>query len=125
MRKIIVCFVFIVFGLILLTGCGNKLKDYAGIYKLEYSKFVGDSIDAKSVDEVAEIILNDDGTGKSNRDGLNIDVEWTMDGENITLIEVYMGIRLEYNGIIKNGRLDIFNGDKTNDLTVEKVYNKE
>jgi hypothetical protein len=124
MKKVFL-FCLIVIGLFIITGCGNKLSEYAGIYKLEYSKFVGDPDTAKDTSEVAEITLNADGTGKSVRDGLNIDIEWKLDGENITLTEIYMGIKLDYNGTLKNNKLDIFNGDKTNQLTVEKVYIKE
>lgn len=123
MKKIFVC-LLIIFSLFIITACGNKLSEYAGTYKLEYSKFVGDPDTAKNTTDIAEIILENDGTGKSNRDGLNINIEWKLDGENITITEKYMGIELDYNGTLKDGRLDIFNGDKTNQLTVEKVYIK-
>ena len=126
MKKVILCSVFVFFGLILLTGCGkSNLKEYAGIYKLEYSKYVGDPDTAKNTTETAELVLNEDGTGKSNRNGASYDVEWSIDGENITLTEKFMGIKLDYNGTLKNGKLDLFNGDKTNDLTNETVYNKQ
>ncbi len=124
MKKVFLLCLLII-GLFIITGCGNKLSEYAGIYKLEYSKFVGDPDTAKDTSEVAEITLNSDGTGKSVRDGLNIDIEWKLDGENITLTEIYMGIKLDYNGTLKDNKLDIFNGDKTNQLTVEKVYIRE
>ena len=63
MKKVILCSVFVFFGLILLTGCGkSNLKEYAGIYKLEYSKYVGDPDTAKNTTETAEMVLNEDGT---------------------------------------------------------------
>ncbi len=125
MRKIVLCSLFTILSLVLLTGCGNDLKKYAGTYKLEYSKFVGDPDTAKNTTDFAEMILNSDGTGKSNRDGLNINIEWSMNGDNITLIETFMGMKIEYNGTLKDGKLDLFNGDRTDELTNEKVYNKE
>lgn len=125
MKKIFFCLVLVIFSVFIITGCGNKLEEYAGTYKLEYFKYVGDPETAKVDDEIADIVLNGDGTGKSNRDGLNIDIEWQLDGENITLTEIYMGVKLEYNGTLKNGKLNLFNGNKNDDLTVEKVYNKE
>ena len=109
----------------LLPNIGNNLSKYEGIYKLEYSKYVGDPDTAKETDEVGEITLSSDGKGKSIRDGLNIDIEWSIDGDNITLTEYYMGIKLDYNGTLKDNKLDIFNGDKTNQFTVEKVYIRE
>ena len=43
-----------------------------------------------------------------------------------SVIEKFMGITIEYNGTLKDGkRLDLFNGDKTNALTNEMVYNKK
>ena len=126
MKKIILCSVFVFLGLILLTGCGKgDLKEYAGIYKLEYSKYVGDPDTAKDTSEIAEMVLNEDGTGKSNRNGTSYDIEWSIDGENITITEKFMGIKLDYNGTLINGRLDLFNGDKTLDLTNETVYNRQ
>ena len=116
--------VFVVFGLLIVTGCGKNLKEYAGTYKLEYSKYVGDPDTAKSTEEWT-IVLNEDGTGKSNRDDNSYDAEWSMDGNNITFAEKFMGIKNEYNGTIEEGRMDIFNGDKTNDLTMEAVFNKQ
>ena len=124
MKKLILCSILVLFCLFV-TGCGNELDKYSGTYKLEYSKFVGDPDTEKDTTDIQEIILNSDGTGKSNRDGLNINIEWKIDGENITLIETYGGIKLDYNGTLKDNRLDLFNGDKTNALTMEKVYIKE
>ena len=124
MKKIALCLSIIMFSVLLLTGCGKSLKEYAGTYKKEYSKFVGDPDTAKDT-EVGEMLLNEDGTGKSTRGGATYNVEWSMDGENITLTETFMGMKIEYNGTIKDGRLDIFNGDKNDNLTHETVYNKQ
>lgn len=125
MKKIIIFISLIVLSLTLFTGCSkSKLSEYAGTYKLEYSKYVGDSDTEKDTKEVAEIILNDDGTGKSNRNGVSYSIEWNIDGENINISELFMGATIEYNGTLKNDRLDLFNGDKTNALTNETVYNK-
>ncbi len=125
MKKTLLCTLFIVAGLFILTGCENAMKEAAGTYILEYSKFVGDPDSAKNTTEVASLVLNADGTGKSNRDGTSYNVEWSIDGQNVTLKETFLGITLEYNGTLVDGKLDLFNGDKTNDLTNETVYVKE
>lgn len=111
-------------GLFMFVGCSSDLEEYSGTYKLSYYKYVGDPDTAKNT-AVEQIILNEDGTGKSIRDGLDITVTWSIDGNNITLTETYIGTKIEYNGILENNKLDLFNGDKTNMLTIEKVYNKE
>ena len=123
MKKILLMSLILV-SLFIITACGNKLSEYAGTYKLDYYKYVGDSDTAKETD-ISTITLNSDGTGKSIRDGLNIDITWSISDNNITIIETYMGIKLEYNGTINNNKIDIFNGDKDNQFTVEKVYVKE
>ena len=122
MKKTIVSCLITIFGFLLLTGCG---KSYAGTYQLEYSKFVGDPDTAKNTSEVAYITLNDGGLGISYRDGLNHDVVWEMNGEKITLTETLAGIRIEYNGTLKDGKLILFNGDESDALTTMKVYNLE
>ena len=125
MKKILLC-TLILFCFVTITACGNsKMKEFAGTYKQEYSKYVGDPDTAKDTSEMASIVLNGDGTGKSNRNGTSYDIKWFIDGENITVTETFMGMKIEYNGTIKNGRLDLFNGDKTDALTNETVYNKE
>ena len=125
MKKKIIGILFVVMGVIVLTGCNSAMKEAAGTYKLEYSKFVGDPDTAKST-EAASLVLEADGTGKSYRNDTSYNLEWSIDGENVTVIEKFMGITIEYNGTLKDGkRLDLFNGDKTNALTNETVYNKE
>ena len=123
--KKIVLFVMVLFLGLIITGCGNSLKEYAGTYNLEYSKYVKDPDTAKNTSSYAAIILNSDGTGTSKRDGRTIDIEWSMDGENIILKEVTDDEVIEYNGSIKNGVLMLYDGDKTNSLTKERMYIKE
>ena len=124
MKKSLLCALVIMVGITILTGCGKKdLSSYAGTYTLEYEKYVGDPDTAKDT-EAWTIVLNEDGTGKSNRDGASYNVEWSMDGENVTVTEKFIGT-IEYNGTIKDGKLDLFNGDKTKDITLEAVFNKE
>lgn len=124
MKKTFLLALIVMVGLLVITGCGKDLSAYAGTYSLEYSKFVGDPDTAKSTEEWT-IVLNDDGTGKSNRDGSSYDAEWSIDGENISFTEKFMGIKNEYNGTLKDGKLDIYNGEKTNDLTLQAVFNKQ
>ena len=124
MKKSLLLVVFVMVGVLFLAGCSKKadLSKYAGTYKLEYSKYVGDPDDAKSTEDWT-IELKSDGTGKSNRDGASYNVEWSVDGENVKLTEKFIGT-IDYNGTLKDGTLDIYNGDKTNALTLEAVFKK-
>ena len=106
--------VLAIVGVIFITGCGkSNLKDAAGTYEGEYTKFVGDPDTSKEESEFS-LVLNEDGTGKHNRDDESFDVKWSIDG-----------ITNEYTGTLKDGKLDIFNGDPENDLTAEYVYTKK
>ena len=122
-------------GLFILTGCGNDSNDsgnakneslsaYAGTYKGEYTKFVGDKDSAKNDKAVFSLELNADGTGTNKRDGEEYKVTWSVEGENFKMSETFMGMSIDYTGTLKNGKLDIFNGDPKNDLTCEYVYSK-
>lgn len=117
--------VLAIVGVIFITGCGkSNLKDVVGTYEGEYTKFVGDPDTAKDESEFS-LVLNEDGTGKHNRDGESFDVKWSIDGEKFNMTETFLGITNEYNGTLKEGKLDIFNGDPKNDLTAEYVYTKK
>lgn len=125
MKKYLMLVIVVLIGGLVLTGCGKKndLKKYSGTYSLEYSKYVGDENNAD--DEEWTIVLKEDGTGTSNRDGESYEIEWSMDKDNIKLAEKFMNIKNDYNGTIKDNKLDIFNGDKDNDLTLEAVFIKK
>lgn len=121
MKKIIylilVCF-------ILLAGCGkNELSKYEGVYKLEYTKYIGDT--EKNNTTQATLTLNSDGTGTNNHDGVKFNITWVIDGTNIKITENHTESIIEYNGTLENNKLDIFDGDKNNSLTLELVYYKE
>ena len=124
MKKSLLLIVFVMISVLLVTGCGKDLSKYYGTYKLEYSKYVGDPDTAKTTEEWT-IVLEKDGTGKSNRDGASYTVEWSIDGDNVKVNEKFAGIINEYNGTLTNGKLDIFNGDRTSDITLEAVFNKQ
>lgn len=115
-----------VFVLVLIvTGCGkgnNKLSDYAGTYQGEYTKLVGD--DTKEESEFS-LELKADGTGISKRNDAEYKLTWSLDGENFSMKETFLGMSIEYNGTLKDGKLDIFNGDKENLFTYEYVYTKK
>lgn len=113
-------------GIFLLTGCGkDDLLTYAGTYEKEFEKYVGDPETSKNTEDEFTLVLNADGTGKSNRGGESYNAEWSVDGEKITLIEKFGPLKNEYTGTIKNGKIDLFNGDPKNDLTLEIVFNKK
>ena len=114
-----------VFTVITLTGCGSKtdLSKYAGTYKGEYTKMVGD--DTKDTSDKFSVELKADGTGSSTRDGSTYDIEWSLDGDKFTMTEKFATLKIEYNGTLKDGKLDIFNGDKDDAFTFEYVYSKK
>lgn len=115
-----------VFCLFMLTACGgSKLKDYAGTYNGEYTKFVGDSMEDKDTSDDFYLELKEDGTGIHHRGGENYSVKWEIDKENFKMTETFLGISIEYTGTLKDGKLDIFNGDKEDIFTVEYVYTKK
>ena len=110
---------------VLLAACGGNspMKAAAGTYVGQYTKFVGDT--EKNTDESFTLTLTGDGKGTHERDGLTLSVTWTLDGENFTMQETFLGMSLDYTGTLKDGTLDIFNGDPTNDLTYEYVFQKQ
>ena len=113
-------------GVIALTGCGKKdLSTYVGTYEKEFEKYVGDSEEDKNTVDAWTIILNEDGTGKSNRDDESYDADWSIDGDNFKFTEKFGPIKNEYTGTLKDGKIDMFNGDPKNDLTLEVVLNKK
>ena len=123
MKRSLLLVVFVIFSLFIITGCGN-LSKYAGTYKLDYYKYVGDPDTAK-VKEEWTLVLESNGKGKSNRDGGSYNVEWKVKGNDVTITEKFGSLTNNYNGTINDSRLDIFNGDKTNDMTIEAVFIKQ
>lgn len=135
--SIILILVLLVSGLLMFAGCGkeeegkkeeNKKPDlsaYAGTYEGKYTKVVGDTDDNRNEDEEFSLDLKADGTGKHNRDGMSFNVTWTVDGENFSMSETFIGDPIEYTGTLKNGKLDIFNGDPDEIFTYEYVYEIE
>ena len=107
-------------------GCGkNELSNYEGVYKLEYTKYIGDSMEERNINNTSQITLKSDGTGISIHDGVNHNITWVLDGINIKIMENHSESIIEYNGTLENNKLDIFDGDKNNSLTLELVYYKE
>lgn len=102
-----------------LTGCGKDLSAYAGNYVGEHSKFVGDTEWKSNEEEPFSLELKKDGKGTFNREGENYNVTWSIDGEKFTMKETFLGITNEYNGTLKDGKLHIYNGEASNELTYE------
>ena len=115
-----------IFTAMLITGCGgnkdNDLKDAAGTYKGTYVKLVGD--DTKTEEEFS-LVLKEDGTGTHNRNDYSFKVEWTLDGEKFTMKETFIGDPINYTGTLKDGNLQIYNGDPKDIWTYEYNYVKE
>lgn len=122
-RNSLVIFVLMI-GVFALTGCGKKdLSAYAGTYEGDYTKLVGDT--KQTTDEEFSLVLNADGTGKHNRDGESYDVEWSIDGEKFKMSDKFGPLTVDYTGTLKDGKLDIFNGDPEDIWTYEYVYTKK
>lgn len=130
MKKSLIIFsvvALLIAGLFILTGCGESqdLSAAAGTYEGQYGKYVGDPDTAKVEDEEFSLELKADGTGTHNRDDSSFKVTWKLDGEKFSMSETFIGDPIEYTGTLKDGKLDIFNGDPENALTYEYVYEKK
>ena len=116
-------------SLFALTGCGQEnneaLSSATGKYKGLYTKFVGDDDSAKVEDEAFDLELKADGTGTHNRDDSSFNVTWSLEGDQFTMKETFLGMSIEYTGTLVDGKLDIFNGEPSDDLTCEYVYEKQ
>ena len=112
-----------VFTVLTLTGCGKDLSKYAGTYKGEYTKMVGDT--EKETADTFSLELKADGTGTSTRDGYDYDITWSVDGETFKMTEKFLCLTVDYTGTIKDDKIDVFNGDKNDDFTYEYVYTKK
>ena len=111
-------------SVLLVSGCGKKdyKKDVAGTYEGTYTKLVGD--DTKNTDEEFSLVLKEDGTGTHNRDGGSFNVEWDFDGEKFTLTDKFGALTIDYTGTLKDGKLQIYNGDPEDIWTYEYNYEK-
>ena len=113
-----------------LAACGGKSgggdddasASAAGTYKCTQIKLVGDE---EWTNEESTLTLNADGTGKQSRDNYEFDVTWKLEGENFTMEETFIGDPIVYTGTLKDGKLDIFNGDPEDIWTYEYLYEKQ
>ena len=112
--------------IVILASCGGNsaLKEAAGTYNGVHGKFVGDTEWVDAAKEPFSLVLKDDGTGTSTRDGADYKVTWTLEGENFTMQETFLGMSIDYTGTLKDGELHVYNGEPTDDLTYEYVYGK-
>ena len=108
---------------VLLISCGNPaMRSAAGTYAGQYTKLVGDETKRE---ESFTLTLKPDGTGTHARDGMEFQVTWTLEGERFTMKESFIGDPIEYTGSLKDGVLDIFNGDPKTPSTCNYVYQKQ
>ena len=122
-KKLIALLLALAVVTVLLTACGDSaMKAAAGTYVGQYTKVVGDDTQNQ---ETFSLKLAEDGTGKHSRDGMEFNVTWTLEGETFTMKETFLGASIEYTGTLKDGVLDIFNGDPKNLLTYEYIYQKQ
>ena len=117
--------------LTLLAACGGEdraaqtpapaVNPAVGIWEGEYAKFVGDSEETKNT-EAFTLVLEEEGVGRFQRNGNEYKVAWTLEGEAFTMKETFAGISIDYTGVLKEGRLDLFNGDPEDMWTCEYVF---
>ncbi len=99
-----------------------EMKAAAGEYKRLYTKMV--CSDEKETDKEAKLVLNEDGTGKSYRDDLEIKIkEWSVNGTEFKMTEKFLGT-IDYTGTIEGGKIDVFNDDPSKPMTYEYVFEK-
>ena len=102
---------------------GAKADDpVLGTWKGVYTKLVGDT---QTNAEEFSLDLKSGGKGVHHRDGTEFDVKWNLDGEDFTMSETFLGISIDYVGTLKDGVLDLYNGDPTDDWTYEYVYTRD
>ena len=134
MKRVFLCALalLLVFSLVACGNGGNgrkddkasAMKDAAGTYEGTYAKFVGDENPADD-EPPFSLELKEDGTASSTRDGETYNATWKLDGEKFTMEETFIGVTISYTGTLKDGKLDIFNGDPEDDFTYEYVYEKQ
>ncbi len=109
-------------GLLAACGGGGASSPAVGKWEGKYTKYVGD--EEKNTSDEFSIELKAGGKGVSTRDGLDLNVTWTLDGEDFAMTETFLGMEIKYTGTLKDGVLDIFNGDPEDIWTCEYVYEK-
>ena len=102
----------------------STMAIHAGSYKGLYTKFVGDDESSKDESEPFSLELKEDGTGIHNRNDLELNITWSMDGDNYTMTENMGNMSIEYTGAFTDTGLEIYNGDPTDNFTCEYVYEK-
>ncbi len=97
-----------------------------GTYAGEYGKWVGSSDEDRDT-EPFTLILTEDGKGKFQRDGGEFRVtSWTLEGENFTMQETFLGATNDYTGTLKDGTLVMYTGgDPEDELTYMYVLHLE
>lgn len=96
-------------------------KGEAEVWTGEYTKMVGS--ETKRTDEEFSLELYQDGTGVHHRDGFDLSVTWSQEGDTFTMTESLGG--LVYTGSMNDGELHLFNGDPEDIWTFEYVYSKQ
>ena len=99
------------------ASCGEKGTGFEGTYKCTYAKYNADDENGIVVEDwVLELQAGSKGTSK--RDGEEYDLEWTLDGENITVTEKFGPLSLDYEGTLKDGVMTLYDSeDHDADLT--------
>ncbi len=117
MLRILAIALVLAIGLGVFASCGGSGTGFEGTYKCTRVKYVGEEDPTETEDWIIE--LKNGGKAVSKRDDFEYDSEWTLDGETFTFTETFQTISLEYTGTLKNGVIDVYDGDPTNDFTRE------
>ncbi|HNZ62973.1 MAG TPA: hypothetical protein PKH23_01385 [Bacillota bacterium] len=103
MKKILL----IIMAVLLIAGlaaCGPSKEEKALLGKYILTDHMYRDASRGELQE-AYIELKAGGKGSSNRDNLDLDIEWTLEGEKLTLKEKFLGIELDFEGSLKDGVL--------------------
>ena len=116
-----------------LTACGGGTASsssaasddgVAGVYTGVYYKFAADPDTAKVTDDPFSLTLNADGTGTHERDDMEFDVTWTLDGEDFRMEEKFLGDPNIYEGTLSGDDLVLYTPGKDDPMAYEYVYTK-
>ena len=123
-KRLLALTLLLVLAATLLAACGGDpaIEAASGTYVGQYTKLVGDET---KTEEEFSLDLTPDGKGVHHRDTMDFKVTWTLEGEDFSMDETFIGDPIHYTGTLKDGELHLYNGDPTDIWTYEYFYKKQ
>lgn len=128
MKRFIAALLLILFTAVCapaMTACGGGDDSAAGSYMGISYKFVSDDDSQRVENDPFRLTLTSGGKGSFMHDGETADVTWKLSGERLSLTETYMGVSIDYTGMLKDGRLILYNGDPQSPFTCEYLFQRQ